>query len=95
MLTAITKHTRNIKSLQLAFQEIAMENFKFNNLLSSLAYAELLTTLDSSECPVSDISFVPYFTSLVCLNLTSTNIDDSQLKYILCIPKTDLPVSFI
>ena len=63
-----------------------MDNFKSNNLLSSLAYAELLTTLDLSECPVSDISFVPYLTSLICLNLSSSNIDDSQLKYI-CLPK--------
>ena len=86
LLTAITKHASHIKSFQIAFQEIVMDNFKFNNLLSSLAYAELLTTLDLSVCPVSDISFVPYLTSLVCLNLSSTNIDDSQLKYI-CLPK--------
>jgi hypothetical protein len=48
LLTAITKYASHIKSFQIAFQEIVMDNFKFNNLLSSLAYAELLTTLDLS-----------------------------------------------
>ena len=61
LLTAITKYASHIKSFQIAFQEIVMDNFKFNNLLSSLAYAELLTTLDLSACPVSDISFCAIF----------------------------------
>lgn len=93
-LMAITKHARHIKSFQIAYQTITVDRSRFNTLLSSLAYAKSLTTLEVSNCPISDISFMPLLTSLVCLNLSSTEIDDSQLKY-LSMPKlTYLYLSF-
>ena len=94
ILMAITKHARYIKTFQMAYQTFTMDSCRFNTMLSSLEYAKSLTTLDISECPVSDISFVQSLTSLRCLNVSCTEISNGQLKYISLPKLTDLYLSF-
>lgn len=97
VLQVIMSNPKLIKKLQLSFQDITIPRERFNAIISKLQDAKSLTVLELAEMPLSDISFLSYArqTSLVTLDLSSTEIDNRQVQNIKCMKSLQaLYVSF-
>lgn len=81
-LMVIFKHVSKIEILEIAHQQIEVDAYTFDTIISSLKNAKSLTNLDFSGCPLSTLTFIPFLDSLESLNLSSTRIDNEELKYL-------------